>query len=453
METRELEEMERFFASLGHRTPLAYYGLSEDAGPEAVDSAVKKRRTWAQGQQANPKYRSEALYLIKSNASLRKLLIDERDLYSGRFSLDRPVPVVDEPPPAFGVAFGGDPDIALVGNGDVYQLLDVPPTASPEDLEAGYRNRYRWARTLKDVEKSSQALAALDAAWRQVRDPQSRAAYDVQRGVQRAADPPPLAMPVSPLSPPPSRPMAAVPEGPALRLAPERVAPVARMSGRTIGLGEGSQPMHERAPKLVVGVKSAVRLHLPRTRSVPWVLHVENSGGGRMAGHLVADVPWIVPGREHLDPLAREQDIVIDLIPTELDGKSGVGTLTVVADHGERRVVHFEVTRAGHVGLILGGLAFAASLVAGAFGWQAWQATHGPPERVVLHLSVTPPAEHVVVNGTDMGGGSTLDIDPPSRGQPFRVVISAPGFVAHDEMVTVADHPLTRSIVLKPEKP
>lgn len=86
MERRDLEEIERFVASLGHRTPLAYYGLSEDASPEAIDSAIKKRRTWAQGQQANPKYRTEALFLIKSNANLRKLLVDERELYHETFS-------------------------------------------------------------------------------------------------------------------------------------------------------------------------------------------------------------------------------------------------------------------------------------------------------------------------------------------------------------------------------
>ena len=55
MERRELEDIERFFASLGHRTPLAYFGLPEDATPGAIDVALKKRRTWAQGQQANPK--------------------------------------------------------------------------------------------------------------------------------------------------------------------------------------------------------------------------------------------------------------------------------------------------------------------------------------------------------------------------------------------------------------
>ena len=70
----------------------------------------------------------------------------------------------------------------------------------------------------------------------------------------------------------------------------------------------------------------------------------------------------------------------------------------------------------------------------------------------MLHLSVKPPAERIVVNGSDMGGGSTLDIDPPTRGQPFKVVISAAGFVEYQTMVTVADQPLTLSVALKPVK-
>jgi hypothetical protein len=90
METRELEDIERFFAGLGHKTPLAYYGLPEDAEPEAVEAAIKKRRTWAQGQQANPKYRAEALFIIKSNNVLRRLLLEQRDEYAEHFGEANP---------------------------------------------------------------------------------------------------------------------------------------------------------------------------------------------------------------------------------------------------------------------------------------------------------------------------------------------------------------------------
>ncbi len=223
MERRELEEIERFFAGAGHRTPLAYYGLPEDAPAEAVDAAIKKRRTWAQGQQANPKYRAEALFIIKSNAMLRRLLLDERELYTEHFgaggnpklqelnelirrlyadggwtgSTDAAVRLhgrkleIEEGlvearlqaiARELGLTRQGDEDLGALANVDVYELLQVEQGADAATIEAAYRARYRWARQLRDLEKSSRIVAMLDAAWRIVRDPDRRARYDATRG-------------------------------------------------------------------------------------------------------------------------------------------------------------------------------------------------------------------------------------------------------------------------------
>ncbi|GDX81226.1 hypothetical protein LBMAG42_30370 [Deltaproteobacteria bacterium] len=570
MERRDLEEIERFVASLGHRTPLAYYGLSEDASPEAIDSAIKKRRTWAQGQQANPKYRTEALFLIKSNANLRKLLVDERELYHETFSgvdqklaelnafvtttlqgsgwnstaeatirvvgarLELDEAVVEARIQAIARELNlvreGDSDLAELAGTDIYALLEVAPSATAAELEAAYRARYRWARTLKDLQKSAQILASLDAAWRIVRDPERRVAYDAQREgqvsdlteeadpgeaeigssriaellLQNSAAPPPLTMPpltmpsgTAPVAPPPPvearaptgpvrtappltapapppvtsaappitpsafpvrppvatpppSPPESLPESAPLRLAGGVEAPIPNIPGRTIGLGSGPQKLRERAPKLSVGVKSAVRLHLPRMRSQIWVLRVENTGAGKMPGKLVSDVPWIVPTVEFLDPVAREQEIPIELRPSQLGGSSGVGTLTVVTDHGERRVVHFEVTKAGLMAPALAVVAVVGLAVGAFYGWQAWDAAHQPPPPAVLHLKITPAAEHVLVNGAEVGAGAVLDIAPPAHGHPFRVVIQATGYAPHEEMVTVGTSPLSRAITLKP---
>lgn len=265
------------------------------------------------------------------------------------------------------------------------------------------------------------------------------------------ASPRPTLPPVAaPPAPPPPEPQ---PEPAPLRLAGGIEAPVPNIAGRTIGLGSGPQKLRERAPKLSVGVKSAVRLHLPRMRAQIWVLRVENTGAGKMPGKLVSDVPWIVPTVEFLDPVAREQEIPIELRPSQLGGNSGVGTLTIVTDHGERRVVHFEVTRAGLMGPAVAVVAALALAAGGFYGWQAWESAHAPPPPAVLHLKITPAAEHVLVNGTDVGAGAALDITPPAHGHPFRVVIQATGFVPHEEMVTVGVAPLSRAITLKPAAP
>ena len=93
-------------------------------------------------------------------------------------------------------------------------------------------------------------------------------------------------------------------------------------------------------------------------------------------------------------------------------------------------------------------------IAVGAFyGWQAWESAHAPPPPAVLHMKVTPAAEHVLVNGADVGSGALLDITPPAHGHPFRVVIQATGFASHEEMVTVGAAPLSRAITLKPVAP
>ena len=72
-------------------------------------------------------------------------------------------------------------------------------------LEAAYRRRYRWARQLRDTEHSSRVYAKLDEAWRTLKDPKQRSAYDEER---RQASPVEQADPADPsfyLPPPPPK--------------------------------------------------------------------------------------------------------------------------------------------------------------------------------------------------------------------------------------------------------
>lgn len=535
MERRELEEIERFFASLGQRSPLAYYGLAEDADTEAVDAAIKKRRTWAQGQQSNPKYRSEALFLIKANANLRKLLIDERSLYVEHFGGGNPaLTELDEVmTSAFSQGWTNTAEATIRAAGrrlsieeglvdarmaaaaqrlnlvrevdeglgaatglDLYELLAVPMTAGARELEDAYRARYRWARSLKDKERASRVLAALDAAWRIVKDPARRAAYDAQRAelaeateeVERSgrrlgellgggeSEPGPRSSeelaerlraaprtgtapdapsfpPTGDAAPPPFR-MAPLGDSGALpvpTLAPAPSPDLANFSGRTIGLATGPQMLRERAPRLVVPVKSPVVLTLPRGRAVRYPLLVKNGGQGKMPAKVVTDVPWIVAERDWIDPSAAEQELVLELRPDRLPGNRGVGTVTVVADHGERRTVQFEVERSSLVIPLLGLLGVVALGVGGWYGWSAWQAANAPPPAAVLRLTVDPPSSAVAIDGVAASGAGTFEVSPPQRGVPFRLRVEHAGFRAHEELVTVDDASFTRSVRLEVE--
>jgi curved DNA-binding protein CbpA len=76
-----LAEIERFLALVGQSSLFAYYDIDADTPADAVERAISARRKWAQGQQANPKYRPEALFIIKQGALLRRALVEQPDAY------------------------------------------------------------------------------------------------------------------------------------------------------------------------------------------------------------------------------------------------------------------------------------------------------------------------------------------------------------------------------------
>jgi hypothetical protein len=516
MEQRELEEIERFFAGLGHKTPLAYYGLPEDAPAADIEPAIKKRRTWAQGQQANPKYRQEALFLIKGNNMLRRLLLDERDEYVERFGEGNPrltelndfirgqladsgwnpstegairvvgrrLDVEDDLVETriqaiardLNVKREGDADLGDLGAIDAYALLVADSRASTAELEEAYRARYRWARSLRDHEKSGQVLAALDAAWRILQDPERREAYDrhlgevgeateeVEKGSRELGDllrgaavvepdrssaalleavrnsprssgnfpqPPPLSMPF----PAAAEPVAAL------------VPPAApEIQGRTIGLASGPQMVRDRAPKLKVPAKLPVVLALPRSGFLNWNLRILNEGQGRMPGKVVSDVPWLVPSRDWLDPLAREQEIGVEVRGDLMGAPVAEGTLTVVTDHGQRVQLPIEARRATLTAPLLAALLALILVAGGGYGLSWWREASAPPPPVVLRLTVDPPAEAVLVDGARVGGGEAIEISPPTAGQPFRIRIEREGFRPHEELITLASSSLSRAV-------
>ncbi len=226
MDRRDLDEIERFLTSVGRPTLFAYYALEPTTEPLAAEEAIKKRRTWAQGQQSNPKYKSEALFLIKNNALLKRVLVEHleeyrvhvRDdtqhrnldvltlfirgtiasgeltpqaeaaiLHQGRqlelsdAAVARRVQELLTETGAVRVGFESE-DLSTEAMAiDHYAILGVATNAAPGAIEEGYRNRYRWARNLKDLKRSAEVLQALDQAWRILSDPTRRARYDERR--------------------------------------------------------------------------------------------------------------------------------------------------------------------------------------------------------------------------------------------------------------------------------
>lgn len=229
MDSQALDEIHRFTASVEHTDLFAYIGVELDADAAAITHALRVRRSWAQGQQANPKFRQEALWLIKNIQMVKTAVLDDSQTYlkdleqrtehtkletltifikgilaGGELSV-RGEEAIQQQADALGLDTGvvirrigeilaeqdagtfdsaSPPSSIPIGieeDTDLYAILDAEPEYSQEDLEEAYRRRYRWARELRDTEKSSRVYEQLDEAWRVLQDPVQRAVYDEGR--------------------------------------------------------------------------------------------------------------------------------------------------------------------------------------------------------------------------------------------------------------------------------
>ena len=422
MNERDYDEINRFLASVGRGTLFEYLDLSEDGSAGEAEQAIKARRTWAQSQQANPKYRVEALWIIKNQRVLRDALIDERESYLERVrsrDQERAIEVLS----LFirGTLAGGsltrtgmaaileqsrnlglDEDVARARIEDLarehgaaeaieevdrdfvdhYAALEVSPSASAAEIDQAYRARYRWARTLADTQRSRNEYARLDAALRDLRDPERRAAYDERyraaKGVAAQAEPqaflpPPPDDLVSQNSSGNSDPHSDSSLPGSARLVPARTeraetteppgtAPPVRNGGAPSApdeTGESPAATVPRPPLRLTGKtlslaspREGTRLELDTPSQIqvavghrPTVLHIKahQVGGGTVSGRVLADRDWVTvePGR--LEPGVTDHVITVRIHPERMQRPHGSSIITIVPSHGPRLSVTLDV--------------------------------------------------------------------------------------------------------------
>ena len=513
MDRRELDELDRFLAMTGQATLLTYYGIQEQTSTEDVEALIKKRRAWAQGQQSNPKFKSEALFVIKQNALIRKALLEEpeeyrthvnannvqRNVESLRVILNATLAAgslpasadaairkqgrdlglpdalvaqqIEEAMHAAGLRKDGDADPtpapSLV---DFYEVLDTAPDGSAEQLEQAYRARYRWARGLNDLTRSADMLNKLDQAWTVLRDPERRARYDARRalwaqatasmqtgvlgllgGALAPVNEPELSEDASSYTPALKaehlKPTTSASEPPVRAdRSPHRsgdddehtnvnvpmpVAPQMPDLGPAFRNGDAPQPIRERGPKLGVDGPDAIHIHTKDGR-VRHRLLVRNTGDGKMPGRVVADHDWLEITKPQLDPRASMQVVEVIVHVDRMPWRSASAALTVVTEHGERRSIAFHVSRRSMLPWAVAGTVLAAVAIVVAVG----VLTRGGSDRSAqLNLTIDPPAEHVYVNGVDVGAGPAIAYQSDNVVAPLRLRVEATGFAPHDEIV------------------
>jgi len=201
MDARALDEIQRFLRTVGKESLFDYFSVRADAPDDTIAAALRDKRAWAQGQQSNPKYRQEAVWVIKNSALCRRALVDERAAYldalrSGEESRQIQVlglfiqgslaegvltPSAESAIRQQGQRLGLSParveeciESQLRQSGavrtttappvDPWAELDLPRSADRAAIERAYEDKSAFARRNPDGRVAAELLARLDAA-------------------------------------------------------------------------------------------------------------------------------------------------------------------------------------------------------------------------------------------------------------------------------------------------
>jgi hypothetical protein len=480
MDARLLEHAAEFCKLVAKADLLEYLGLTPQSNPEEVREALARRRRYMQGMQSNPKYATEARAFIKTFGDFQTLLQDPAAYASAaarrresthlpvleltirsalrggppspeqieflrrnaselgvgdetfvdvldRLSRDAGVSVRDllEPPPptsrppARRLPSGPNPaettERNALGSIDHYRMLGVARDATDATIVETYQQRAQAARERGD----SVVLARLDTAFRVIGDPNLRRTYDLSRTTtgppardRDNTDPRAGAGPSS--TAPPVRPRG---------LAPRRPDEPGRLgfTGAPIRAVRGKTPI-----SVAIGV-----LGDPDDPSPP---------------QLVADQPWVTIDTPPVGA-RREQPVNLRVDLPAVPERHGRAQLVLSNDRGEQAVLTLDAaydapSRTGWLAAFGGATVFlvgAATLIS---------VLARPTAAPRLQLIVEPVADHVWMDGKDLGPGHSFVVAKPPKPVPLRVETS--GFVTY-EGKTPLEGP--QRVLLEPTRP
>lgn len=326
----DLELTAEFCALVGAPNLLVYLNLPEGVSSQEARDALKARRKFMQGMQSNPKYKKEALFLIRHFANLNEVL-EEPNVYladTRQRSESIHLPVIE-------MTIRG-----VLGTG-------TPPTREQIDYlrrnatELGVSER-TFRRRLYQI--SAELGTVLPSH------------LDIDASVS-VEDGPPEVPPEIHTSQSGSM------TGPGLYEA-------ARHAPHPAAWGTVQRPKPSDAPTVFLNRESedepgTPRLEIlgePRRRlrlggRVPEI-RIRNGGDGDMSGTITTDVDWLKVHPERLDPTAREQVVAVRVSSQRLARGPAVGSVVIATDAGERARVVYEVRRGLSTWSVLAALVF-----------------------------------------------------------------------------------------------
>ncbi len=493
MNERDFVSIGKFVSNQEAADLFVYFEVSREADSATVEAAIRSRRAWAQGQQANPKYRQTALWLIKNVALCRRALDTERAEYlahlnaeaqaealeilgnvmdgavfNRRLSVEREEAVLDR-----GVQLGLSDEAVeqfiedyldrhearrespaeFVDN---YALLGVEKEASIEDIEAAVARCL--AKSQGAGPSASRRRRDIRRAARIFRSAELRSDYDAEWEDHTAA--------VPGLAAPNERETQLNPqhgEGIQLRtsadedsdsteifqsggLSLKNQAPPApkALGGRTIGATTGSIRRPTGGPRFEILGDSQRTVKVGRSpKSIEIV--IRSTGDARLHGRVMADRGWIKVSPDRLDPDRKEQTITVTIDPTGLTRNRAVALCTIIADRGTRKSVTITAERSG---IKPRWIAFGALVAVGGATAAAWPAISEmlfpppppPPPSATLHVEVDPLAGEIHVDGRLISaGGEAQNITglPINRSVPVRIILD--GFQTWEKELQLED--------------
>ena len=383
MDPRSLDLAAELCALVGAPSLFVYLEATEATDAAELRSRLKKRRKYMQGMQGNPKYKQEAVFLIKHFSALHDVL-DDVSAYKAdlrRRAESEHLPVLEMTIRGV-LASGGlnadqynflrhnaiqlgiaeatfeealrraasESGIPMVGGlptptpapmrnqaTDLYAILGLDNRATVRQIEAAYAaRRAEVERGLPDPDM----LRKLDIAKKVLSNEAARIQYDQTAS---RTGPPARRREFGPPGSPPtakaSHPSGATPIPAAS--APAATAPPVR--GRELGPGRVGEPSGE--SRLEILSEPVRRVRVRGTAEARDRIHIRNGGAGPMPGVVSCDVPWVRVQPAALDAGAAEQHIEVIAVGAQAPEGASTAVVTITTARGERARVVFELQR------------------------------------------------------------------------------------------------------------
>lgn len=301
MDPRHLELAAELGQLSGKRDLIEYLDLGPDATASEAKAALRARRKRMQGMQANPKFRREAVFLIKHTASLEQLLNDLDGYRQAAVESHEAtqVPILEI---AIRGALAGGP-LTPAQRGHVHEMA----------RRLGISDQ-TFEQTLQRIIQTEPPAPA--------REPNG--ARPPERPSRSASNTAPTAPPMRPRT-----------HTPSLGAGPPPV-PGFAARGQTLGLNRDAAP----ATMQVVG--DPIRYVALGAQPVVHEIRVRKTTSGPLPARVSADAGWLTVSPRVLDPDRTEQTISVHVTPSLVSNAPQSAMVHIVSEGGGRASIVFE---------------------------------------------------------------------------------------------------------------